>query len=107
MCFGNLKPPKPRGGSITGYFKPTSMISQPTIGDVSTLLRLIVPSLIVIAVFRVLINLGLRLVGAEYSQQAMEDELSFMESFYASHVGLHPPACFIADAIGLPLRRAE
>jgi hypothetical protein len=45
-----------------------------------------VPSLI--AVFRVLINLGLRLVGAEYSQQAMEDELNFMESFYASHVGL-------------------
>lgn len=81
------------------------MISQPTIGDVSTLLRLIVPSLI--AVFRVLINLGLRLIGAEYSQQAMEDELNFMESFYASHVGLHPPACFIADAIGLPLGRAE
>lgn len=38
------------------------------------------------SVFRVLINLGLRLVGAEYSQQAIDDELDFIESYYGPHV---------------------
>ena len=28
----------------------------------------------------------MRLVGAEYSQQAIEDELNFMESYYGPHV---------------------
>lgn len=36
--------------------------------------------------FRVFINLGLKNVGAEYSQQAIEDELEFMESFYGPDV---------------------
>ena len=45
------------------------------------------------AVFRVLINLGLRLVGAEYSQQAIDDELDFIESYYGPHVCRILPMC--------------
>lgn len=37
-------------------------------------------------VFRVLINLGLKLVGADYSQEAIDNELDFIESFFGEHV---------------------
>lgn len=85
MYSGHPKLKKPRRGSITGSCRLIDLTSPPTTGDVrhkippeASLLR---------PVFRVLINLGLRLVGAEYSQQAIEDELSFIESYYGSHVG--------------------
>lgn len=42
-------------------------------------------------VFRVFINLGLKLVGAEYSQDAIDRELEFIDSFYGSHVSDAPP----------------
>ncbi|WRT63809.1 uncharacterized protein IL334_000734 [Kwoniella shivajii] len=35
--------------------------------------------------FRVLVNLGLKSVDAEYSQQAIEDELEYMESYVGEH----------------------
>jgi hypothetical protein len=40
------------------------------------------------AVFRILVNLGLKSVGAEYSQKAIDDELDFIETFYGPHVGV-------------------
>jgi len=38
------------------------------------------------AVFRVFLNLGLKLNGGEYSQKAIDDELEYIESFYGEHV---------------------
>ncbi|KAK6905252.1 hypothetical protein I204_08094 [Kwoniella mangroviensis CBS 8886] len=35
--------------------------------------------------FRVLVNLGLKSVDAEYDQKSIDDELEFMESFYGEH----------------------
>ncbi|RSH81436.1 hypothetical protein EHS25_006792 [Saitozyma podzolica] len=35
--------------------------------------------------FRILVNLGLKSVGAEYSQKAIDDELDFIETFYGPH----------------------
>ncbi|KAK1926887.1 hypothetical protein DB88DRAFT_475930 [Papiliotrema laurentii] len=35
--------------------------------------------------FRVLINVGLKKVGAEYSQEAIDKELAFIETFYGEH----------------------
>ncbi|WVW81841.1 hypothetical protein I302_103839 [Kwoniella bestiolae CBS 10118] len=35
--------------------------------------------------FRVLVNLGLKSVDAEYDQKSIDDELQFMESFYGEH----------------------
>ncbi|WVF65940.1 hypothetical protein IAT40_000678 [Kwoniella sp. CBS 6097] len=35
--------------------------------------------------FRVLVNLGLKSVDAEYSQDAIEEELAYMESFYGEY----------------------
>lgn len=37
-------------------------------------------------VFRVLLNLGLKSVGAEYSQEAIDEELAFIDTFYGEHV---------------------
>ena len=36
-------------------------------------------------VFRVFLNLGLKLNGGEYSQKAIDDELEYLESFYGEH----------------------
>lgn len=63
-----------------------------------------------IVVFRVLINLGLKLVGAEFSQDAIDQELGFIESFFGSHVYLRAQGVGImADhwCIGLPVRRSK
>jgi hypothetical protein len=35
-----------------------------------------------------LINVGLKKVGAEYSQEAIDKELAFIETFYGEHVGV-------------------
>jgi len=55
------------------------------------------------SVFRVLINLGLRLVGAEYSQQAIDDELDFIESYYGPHVCHLSAMCCTLIRVGIPI----
>lgn len=40
-------------------------------------------------VFRILVNLGLKSVGADYSQKAIDAELDFIEAFYGAHVGVN------------------
>jgi hypothetical protein len=40
-------------------------------------------------VFRILVNFGLKSVGADYSQKAIDDQLDFIETFYGPHVGVN------------------
>lgn len=45
-------------------------------------------------VFRIFINLGMKLVGGEYDQGAIDRELAFIDGFYGEHVSSsrHPHA---------------
>lgn len=42
-----------------------------------------------LAVFRIFVNLGMKLVGGEYSQKFIDDELDWVDTFYGAHVS--PP----------------
>lgn len=44
-------------------------------------------------VFRIFVNLGMKLVGGEYSQKYIDDELDWVDTFYGAHVSTWANHC--------------
>ena len=82
---------KPRSPFRLGIPCRLSTCSYPSILEIDAIEADATLIVLIITVFRVLINLGLKSVDGEYSQKAIDAELDWIETFYGEHVGVFGP----------------